>query len=169
MPASITRCVDGPSPFLQGRRGLQAPRSSLRDRGDLCAPCHVYKLPEAYLSCGLFCRENSVCTSRSLLFRYSIQACIQSSNIFSLVLPRRHCLDILDSVAQAVSFLDDLDQCFCICRTAFPYQSQDTFVGVQFILDGLLLCDTRSGDAIVAHGSFCCAAFAGWSTAIALL
>jgi hypothetical protein len=169
MPASITRCVDGPSPFCQGRRGPQASRSSLRDGRDLCAPCSAYNSPKAYLSCGLFCRGNSFCTSRSLLFRYSIQACIRSSNIFSLVLPRRHCLNILNSVAQAVSFLDDLDQCFCVCRSAVPNQSQNTFVGVQFILDGLLLCDTWSGDAIVAHGSFCGAAFAGGSTAIALL
>jgi hypothetical protein len=86
-----------------------------------------------------------------------------------VVRPRRHGLNILNSVIQAIPFLDDFDQNICICRVALPYQCQDTLVGIQFVLDGLLLCYARGDNTVTARRSFCDAAFAFRPNTITLL
>jgi hypothetical protein len=79
---------------------------------------------------GLVLQEKWFCALLSLSFCLAIQACFFSSSSTSVVLICRHCLNVLNSITQAVPSLDDLDQGFCICRAAFPYQRQDTFVSI---------------------------------------
>lgn len=109
----------------------------------------------------LFCR---------LLFScFAIEIRFDGSDTTIRVLPHRHCVNILDSIIQAIPSLDNADEGFYIGGAAVPNQRQYTFVGIQFILDGLLLCYAWGSDAIVAHCGFGGAAFAGRTSAITLL
>jgi len=129
-------------------KGFELPGLGCMSRIELGVPHSLYACQPG-LCLGPVLRGRDAINSGLLCF--AIGDGSGGSNTTMMVLLRRHGLNIQDSVVQAVPFLDDFDQSFCVCGATISYQIQDTLVGIQFILDGLLLCYAGSSDAVVAH------------------